>query len=554
MYKASPADSMIVELWKKVYPSAAYTIGWPEYAGKLFIPSKANIETALAEVKKIRKQIQNDHQAKILDSIEFDLQFEEPQTIIEGIVGTIFNHLTKEGLNEDHMVSLVSNVIEALDASIERFKDKKVPTGVKVLTLYSLNGILEILDVVKDQAKNQKLKSLCNIAKAKAAEFVSMFKVEGFTKGTYQEVRAIFEREKFDLGREKIYKDALKKWYDYDEGAEELEQNALRWIQEELPVYREVIRQLSQLYSCEPAVDEVEKKIESRVRIEPAELVQTTAAIRNVVQRFINEKVVRINPKYDTRLIETPSYLTGTLPTAAAGFFDSITEKPFQLYFITTDRDRDPMKSLASIINTLVHEEYGHCVHHSNSSVGFVEELNILDLLPTSFQGPVSEGLAFNRELEFIHAIKELEDNKELSAIEREYVNLMERYGGLHLCNLEVEYETRKWRLIRFLRVVGDVRVNTGKQTLFEFIDWAHAYTGVPAANIYFQLFPAHESIGPGYATCYAVVGEKIRELESRIKEKNRRIEFSTYLSSIGSPPTSIYRKKLEDHLKKIVA
>ena len=87
----------------------------------------------------------------------------------------------------------------------------------------------------------------------------------------------------------------------------------------------------------------------------------------------------------------------------------------------------------------------------------------------------------------------------------------MERYGGLKLINLEVEFMTRRWRIVRFLRVVGDVWVNTGKKDLIEFVDWAHEHTGIPRSSVYFQLFPAHEGIFPGYATTYAVVGQEIR-------------------------------------------
>ena len=113
---------------------------------------------------------------------------------------------------------------------------------------------------------------------------------------------------------------------------------------------------------------------------------------------------------------------------------------------------------------------------------------------------------------------------------------------------MEIELETRKWRLIRFLRVIGDVRINTNKQGLFEFIDWAHKHTGVPRSNVYYQLFPAHEGMFPGYATSYAVVGEEIRAIEETLTDPKKRVKFSTYLTGIGFPPRSIYRKRLEDY------
>ncbi len=291
----------------------------------------------------------------------------------------------------------------------------------------------------------------------------------------------------------------------------------------------------------------MEKFIVERSKLLPSDLVKTTNSIRKVVQAFVNERIVRINRRYKTTVIETPSYLTGTLPTGAASFYDTFTKNPFQLYYVTTDPKRDPAKSIGQLLDLLVHEEYGHCVHHSNSALGFRGKATTLELLNTSLEGPITEGLSFNREREFLEVVKNLEskEKKKLSKVERAYVRLMERWGGLHLVNLEVEEEIRKWRIIRFLRVIGDVRVNTGRQGLLEFVEWANGYTGVSKSTVFYQLFPAHEGMFPGYATCYAVVGEEIHAIEEGIKNEKKRIAFSTYLSSIGYPPRSVYRKRL---------
>jgi hypothetical protein len=111
---------------------------------------------------------------------------------------------------------------------------------------------------------------------------------------------------------------------------------------------------------------------------------------------------------------------------------------------------------------------------------------------------------------------------------------------------------TRRWRIVRFLRVVGDVWINTGKKDLIKFVDWAHDYTGIPRSSTYFQLFPAHEGIFPGYATSYAVVAQEIRRIELGIKDQKKRVKFSTYLCSIGFPPRSMYRRMLKEYAAKL--
>ncbi|MGA2199411.1 MAG: hypothetical protein ABSG45_05685 [Nitrososphaerales archaeon] len=545
MYKS--LDNEIIALWKDLSPSGAYILGWNEYAGRLFIPSEQNLKGAIERVRALRRRAENDVQAKVLDSIEVTLLFAEPQPVLDDIVGAIFAHLTKEGINEKHMASLLSDASKSIDATQRRFRAVKVPVAVKALTLYRLDGIIEILDSVKKATKSKALKKDCDRLTEKARKFVALFQLEGFGKGTFEEVERVFKKYKFDLGREKFYRLAIEAGFDYSETPDELERNALSWIDEELPKYHDVVRRLAEHYECAATPDAVEKKVVERQRLNPGQLLRVTNSFRKAIQEFTNESVVRINPSYKTRVIETPPFLSGVLPTGAAQFFDTFTKKPFQLYYLTTDPKRDPAKSVSQLINLLVHEEYGHCVHHSNSAFRFGGKASDLELLPTLLSGPITEGLSFNRESEFLEASLALERKKGLTAAERKYVSVLEKHGGLHLVNMELELETRKWRLIRFLRVIGDVRINTNKQGLFEFIDWAHKHTGVPRSNVYYQLFPAHEGMFPGYATAYAVVGEEIRGIEEKLSDRKKKVKFSTYLTGMGFPPRSIYRKRLEN-------
>ena len=80
------------------------------------------------------------------------------------------------------------------------------------------------------------------------------------------------------------------------------------------------------------------------------------------------------------------------LPTGAASFFDTFTKKPFQLYFLTTDPKRDPAKSVSQLMDLLVHEEYGHCVNHSNSVLRFGGKADKLELIPTLLSGARHRG------------------------------------------------------------------------------------------------------------------------------------------------------------------
>ena len=301
-------DNEIVRLWKELTPSGAYLLGWDEYAGKLFIPSEQNIADAIQKVRALRRRAENDVQSKILDSMEVTLLFPEPQPILDDIVSTVFGHLTKEGVNEKHLSSLIANASRAVDATQKRFKSKEVPVAVKALTLYRLDGILEVLQTVKGVAKSKSLKADCDRLAEKVKRFVALFQLEGFGKGTFEEVENVFRKYKFDLGRKDFYRVALEGGFDYTETPDELEKKAMAWIEEELPKYRDVVKRLAKHYRCAPDPEVVERKVVERQSLKPKDLLKITNAVRKVVQDFVDESVVKINKKYKTKVIETPPY------------------------------------------------------------------------------------------------------------------------------------------------------------------------------------------------------------------------------------------------------
>ena len=49
-------DAQILDVVKEASPSAAYLMGFNDYAGKLFIASRANIDESLQKVRALRKQ------------------------------------------------------------------------------------------------------------------------------------------------------------------------------------------------------------------------------------------------------------------------------------------------------------------------------------------------------------------------------------------------------------------------------------------------------------------------------------------------------------------
>ncbi len=259
---------------------------------------------------------------------------------------------------------------------------------------------------------------------------------------------------------------------------------------------------------------------------------------------------MKITPAYDTRVVETPSYLVSLIPSAAASWFDTLTEKPFNEFFITTDQKRSAPTSAPDLINDIIHEEYGHCINHSNSATNFAAKPKLIDLLDATTGQQISEAISFFREIEFISLLKQLtrKKAKDLTRDEKELFDALRAIGSLNSVILEIEFLVMEWRILRFLRAIGDVRINMGKQSATEFINWAHEQTGLSKKMLYNEIFTFQES--PGYAPCYCMAGEELRKIQSLAVEKGKSVvDFNTYVSSMGNTPRTVYEKRLREYV-----
>ena len=170
------------------------------------------------------------------------------------------------------------------------------------------------------------------------------------------------------------------------------------------------------------------------------------------------------------------------------------------------------------------------------------------ELLYTTLALPISDGISFYREFEAWQLFNDLltKPEHELDRDETDLVQIIGSTINPSLFLLEFEFTIYRWRIIRFLRAIGDVRINMHKQSLTEFINWANEYTGLSKKFIFDQIFLFQ--VRPGYAPCYSIAGNAIQVLQGKAKERGRKeIDFNTYASSLGFPTRAVF----EQHLKE---
>ena len=545
-------DKMLLDYYKEFEPSSAFTDGFNECAGKLFLPTEENKRQALKRINQIRKKTKDEKVLYFLRAEEFLLKekaVEEPHHAPSSVNGVFFAHIIKEGFNEIHLSSLVDYSIELLDLYLKKFSKRRIPFEVKVMVNAECIGLVELLEMIKENVETEILKLKINRLIEKAKDYRKAFEVKGLKKGDFSEVYPLLKKYGGKLSRKKVYPKLLKIVQGYPETAPQIEKKALKWFHDELPYFKEVTKELAKVYKCKPTAEKVEEEIKKRGKIKPKNLLEINKEVRKVLQPIAEKELVKINKKYDTRLIETPDYLTVFLPTAAMNSFDSFTKKPFNIFFVTTDTRGSPVSDISDLINTLSHEEYGHCVNFSNVATEFVKKLSFVEKHGGSFDLPITEGISFNREYEVLLYLRKLFAKKKKTNQEQKLINLIEKYSNLDTFLLVEEFMIYKWRIIRFLRAIGDVRINTNKQSLYDFVEWASKETGMKPKTIYNQIFLFQEM--PGYAPSYSIFGMKLKAMQEKLRKRGESVvEFNTYAASIGFPYLKIYEKELRKRFK----
>ena len=132
-------------------------------------------------------------------------------------------------------------------------------------------------------------------------------------------------------------------------------------------------------------------------------------------------------------------------------------------------------------------------------------------------------------------------DEKDLTSDQRHLLKTLSSLGDLNQIILEIEFVVYQWRIIRFLRAIGDMRINMHKQSISEFVNWAHKETGLSKKLIFNQIFIFQGMVG--YAPVYSIFGASLRELQLEainifmglrskvegLKSKHSNVRFLTF-------------------------
>ena len=535
-----PIEKEIFEFWKQINPDITFKMGLNDYAATMFIPFTENVAAANKHVQTLKKRTKDPRIKKFLVAMEYSYKYPEPMDGPNIIFGVIEDHLMKEGIDAKHLELLIEQSYGALDAYTEECCHLQWPIEIRILTTNACNNLISLLKTIEKNARSKHLQQDLEKLINKVRKFRDDYKVKEIKRGDFGEVYPILKRRSKYINRKGHYARILKHAYDYSETPEQIENKAMKWLEEDLKALKLVKKNISHMYNCKNTTKDIEKEIKKRTGLPRADLIDTAKKLNKLLRPIMEKNFIEISKTHKSEIIETPSYLTTVLPTAALTTFNNLGKEFKNVIYITTDEKAAPADSMPSLLNTFIHEEYGHGVNMSNTVNAYhKKKISVLSVI-SDLDIPITEGISFNREYETMAYFKDLLI-KELTKEERALIHFLEKFGGLEEIVDFMEYELYKWRVIRFLRAICDVRVNTNKQGYYRFVEWAYRFTGLKRKDVYDQTFFFIET--PGYPPAYSLAGMFLMDLQRNSNAPLKKI--NTYAASVGFPGKSIWEKQL---------
>ena len=334
-----------------------------------------------------------------------------------------------------------------------------------------------------------------------------------------------------------MYGEVLQTRYGLRTPVHKLMKQCLEWLRDEMRLIRPLVVQLAQQYDVDADIEQVTKAMARKTGLRLQDLVPITEQLRSALMPWVKQYLLDIPNDYVRRAhtMRTPTYLETQIPAAAAFNYDSFCPSRVALfYFITANVKITIPETLA----TWVHEELGHELHFYRVTTSSIAPLYAR--LENSFTDALTEGISFQREKQFLTLLQRPQAQQSVIPYLRDV-----------WCSspAEIEFTIRQMRVIRFLRVIGDIDINTCLLNIVRFLALAEHHTGVSSRVMYHELFPEQMN-GPGYAITYAVVGQAIDEIEQQFHLSSNTAQWKAwndYAMQLGYLPTDAFLQKLRE-------
>ncbi len=530
----------ILSLWQTVYPGLGYKAGIEQCRGQLFIRSDTAIGQITEWTREIRSNLHtvqdDDLRATgdaLLRAIEVDLSLERPDRVPREIASTLFAVMLKDDTAQSFVADLIDRSIEAIQVDQPLWSGHMMTMEEKWHAMRALDFLSKTLDAV---ATNPGVEGKVAELRSAAAGYMNLFYEANLSELGGEQLLTLLASQTAPPSALAEHALLLQEFYGFQETAEEMRLSATRWLEHELEEVGRLVAELSPRYGVPAHLEDVCTSVGEANAI-PTGFLEFATTVTDALNAFTAEKWLDLAADDYVELKETPDYLQPLITEGEVQSFDQLTLRPRSVCFMTPSKN----DNLLTLLNVLVHE-YAHGFH---DLLTFRTAKHALLKIETPLRTADTEAIAFHREWELFEDASAALRRGPTSDAE---AGLLRLFGATEaeqqLRMDEFEFETRIWRVARYLRVLCDVAVHTGALTYSQFVERAHEQSGLGRQRVHDYCFTFLKD--PGYTPCYAVAGMRLAAIQESAESHGfTRKAFDTLASSVGFYPLTVFERCL---------
>ncbi|MGA1819872.1 MAG: hypothetical protein ACMUHU_02565 [Thermoplasmatota archaeon] len=535
-------ETAAFQLWKGLRPGDAYLSGIDEAGGTLFIPTRENIRSKRSELDAIWRSTLDISLRSLLRWSRCDLDMQEPQRPPFDIHRTAAGHIIKGGIQNPLLQPLLRQSRTYLERAASDLRVKRWPLETQFLTLSALDRLKDLLKgLPRSSTISEPVKDLLGMVK----EYGELFPLGDISRYGHEDVVSTLEEGDGHVGRGDIYPRILGELYGCPDRAAVIEGSLLLELYSEIPGLKRSMEGLSDIYGTDPDLYDIDVEIASQRRIRVQETIPCIENIRNSMIYWGIRRLVDYPHEVDVGFIETPSYLRSCIPTMRMVNMDGLPARPRTDLFITLDPGSYRPLSFPDLVLMISKEELGGRAHYLNSYLRPLENVKGTDLLSPSLMGATTMGFAMARGLEVLGMLRDMSSRRtELLKDEMVLVESIELYCPLDDLVSDLEFLLFKERVLDLVKAVADIRVNSGKESILEFMRWAQIISGLGEAVILDAIWDAVSNPGlyaSGMSISIGIRKASHEKLDQGVSPR----EFNTYSTSLGFPAWKVLRERV---------
>ncbi len=557
---AQSATDAVLDCWKTCDPSGAYQAGFIELRGKMIVPRPDVFEQNLAKIDEVRgrlKEIEREDLwvlcEKLLNSLELDLRIQSPDKFVGQCFMSLWFTLLMDEQKLDEksfeaVTPLLKQTIEVLELESERWSDRDFSGEVIKATVDNCNSLEFMLSTL--EGLNLAPADLFNEVRLRLTDFRKLFPFPVKDESNFDQVFAFLKEKSKPAKVNEFYARILTDVFDFGASAQEIEDTTLPFLESALKETRDLLPELSLFVdgvTPDTPLGKVYELLTEKYKIKEGEVLDQAKMMMEVINSFVDRFVQDLGEHPDIEPIQAPNFLTDLITSGATVPLNFATDKPRSIIYINEDKNT----SFLTLLNVLVHEAT-HAYHPL--ILATVPDLPRLATLKLPYTIPFSEATAFHREFELFESLERQSERGRHNAVQQKLIDLFD-LPAPSLSNdvLAFKFETFYWRIIRAVRTLCDVRVNTGKSTYVEFLEWASKFTGFSKSTINDECFTFLSA--PGYMPSYSFCGSEYETLENQASNNGlSEFDFNTRANKMGIWPWTICLQKMRNFQKATAA